>query len=124
MKSIAIALGLCAALTLTACGEHGEPTGSVCPSTPTLTYVNFGKPFMDTYCVDCHSSTKTGAARHGAPAFHDYDTVEGVRQTIEHIYEQAAAGPSAVNTLMPEDAPKPTEAERRQLGEWLACGAP
>ena len=84
MKSIAIALGLCAALTLTACGEHGEPTGSVCPSPPTLTYVNFGKPFMDTYCVDCHSSTKTGAARHGAPAFHDYDTVEGVRQTIEH----------------------------------------
>ena len=76
MKSIAIALGLCAALTLTACGEHGEPTGSVCPSTPTLTYVNFGKPFMDTYCIDCHSSTKTGAARHGAPAFHDYDTVE------------------------------------------------
>ena len=66
----------------------------------------------------------TTAARHGAPAFHDYDTVEGVRQTIEHIDEQAAAGPNAVNTIMPEDAPKPTEAERRQLGEWLACGAP
>lgn len=124
MKSIAIALGLVAALSLAACGEHGEPTGSVCPPTQTLTYVNFGKSFMDTYCVDCHSSTKTGAARHGAPAFHDYDTVEGVRQTIEHIDEQAAAGPNAVNTLMPEDAPTPTEAERRQLGEWLACGAP
>lgn len=108
--------------------SHGEPTGSVCPPTQTLTYENFGKAFMDTYCVDCHDSAKTGNARHGAPSFHDYDTVLGVRQTIEHIDQMAAAGPDAINTTMPEavseDDPKPTEAERRQLGEWLACGAP
>ncbi|MBK9036849.1 MAG: c-type cytochrome [Myxococcales bacterium] len=124
MKStLTIALVLAAA-ALAGCGSHGEPTGSVCPQGSTLTYQNFGKSFMDTYCTDCHSSAKTGAARHGAPAFHDYDTVEGVRNTIDHVDENAAAGPDAVNTLMPADDPRPTEAERRQLGEWLACGAP
>jgi hypothetical protein len=42
----------------------------------------------------------------------------------EHIDEQAAAGPDHVNTSMPPSGPRPSEAERRQLGEWLACGAP
>ena len=124
MKRILLSTFAVAALAVTGCDSHGKPTGSVCPPTQTLTYENFGKAFMDTYCVDCHDSAKTGNARHGAPSFHDYDTVLGVRQTIEHIDEQAAAGPDAVNTAMPEDDPKPTEAERRQLGEWLACGAP
>ena len=122
---LTIALALAAATVTTAChGHSGEPTGSVCPQGSTLTYQNFGKTFMDTYCIDCHSTTRTGDARHGAPAFHDYDTVEGVRNTIDHVDEYAAAGPDAVNTLMPNDDPRPTEAERRQLGEWLACGAP
>ena len=34
---------------------------------------------------------------------------------------RAAAGPDAVNTLMPPDGDKPTEEQRRQLGQWLAC---
>ena len=42
---------------------------------------------------------------------------------LEHIDEQAAAGPDAVNTEMPIGAPAPTQAERQLLGEWLACGA-
>ena len=124
MKYSLVALACGAALALGACGEEGKPTGSVCPQGSTLTWQTFGQQFTTSYCTDCHSSTKTGAARHGAPAFHDYDTVTGVRATIAHIDEEAAAGPDAVNTGMPEDDPKPTEAERRQLGEWLACGAP
>ena len=124
MKYLAIAFALALAPLASGCDAHGEPTGSTCPQGSTLTYANFGQQFMTNYCTDCHSSTKTGSARHGAPAFHDYDTVEGVRATIDHVDENAAAGPNAVNTLMPEDDPRPTEQERRQLGEWLACGAP
>jgi hypothetical protein len=49
---------------------------------------------------------------------------EAVRMQLEHIDFEAAAGPDSVNTEMPIGSPTPTEAERKQLGEWLACGAP
>lgn len=102
----------------------GPPTQSVCPSDSTLTYQSFGKPFMDHYCVDCHDSNKTGAARQGAPDFHDFNTVLGIRGVANHIDESSAAGPAAFNDSMPEDDPKPSDEERKKLGEWLACGAP
>ena len=64
----------------------------------------------------------SGAARHDAPLGHDFDTLEGILLVAEHIDENAAAGPAAINTLMPPSPqPAPSEAERRQLGEWLAC---
>ncbi|MGC4089329.1 MAG: hypothetical protein QM756_15870 [Polyangiaceae bacterium] len=102
--------------------EHeGTPTQSTCPTDSTLTYENFGQKFMSDYCTRCHSSTLSGADRHDAPDGHDFDTLAGILRVAEHVDEHAAAGPAAVNTLMPPDAPRPTEAERRQLGEWLAC---
>ena len=102
----------------------GMPTGSVCPASSTLTYASFGQSFFGSYCQRCHASTVTGAARNGAPADHVFDQVEDIRLLAEHIDELAAAGPTVVNTEMPPDAPTPSEAERRQLGEWLACGTP
>jgi uncharacterized membrane protein len=104
--------------------EEGKPTASVCPTTQTLTYDTFGKAFFDGYCQRCHASTVPGAARMDAPADHVFDTVADIRVLATHIDELAAAGPASVNTEMPPNAPTPTEAERRQLGEWLACGAP
>ena len=102
----------------------GVPTGSACPTTQTLTYANFGQAFFASYCQRCHASAVTGAARMGAPSDHTFDMVQDIQLLAEHIDELAAAGPDAVNTEMPPDGAKPTEAERRQLGEWLACGAP
>lgn len=105
--------------------NEGGPTGSVCPEEPTLTYDTFGRAFMTAYCTRCHSSTLQGSSRQGAPSDHDFDTLEGVRATpVAHIDEEAAAGPLKVNTSMPPSAPLPSESERRQLGEWLACGTP
>ena len=104
--------------------HEGGPTESVCPTTQTLTYDNFGQAFFDGYCQRCHASTVTGAARMQAPADHVFDTVADIRVLATHIDDHAAAGPAGVNTEMPPNAPTPTEAERRQLGEWLACGAP
>ena len=102
----------------------GAPTESVCPTTQTLTYATFGQAFFDSYCQSCHGSTVTGAARKGAPADHVFDQVEDIRLLADHIDELAAAGPAAANAVMPPANPKPSEAERTQLGEWLACGAP
>jgi len=104
------------AFAATGCGgESGQSTGSSCPTSETLTYENFGKEFMATNCLACH-----GAAGPESPKF---DTVQQIRSNVTAIDQQAAAGPNAVNTLMPESASVP-EADRRKLGEWLACGAP
>lgn len=123
MKWIAAAM-----LAAAACGGgtplYGPPTGAVCPADSTLTYASFGKSFMDEYCTRCHASTLHGAARHGAPAFHDFDTLAGIKNVADHIDETTAAGPVSVNEGMPDSGKLPSEAERTLLGEWIACGTP
>jgi uncharacterized membrane protein len=114
-------------LALTACGPDsvfGPPTESTCPQGSTLTYENFGKGFMTQYCTRCHSSELVGADRMGAPSFHDFDTLFGIKAVADHIDETTASGPAATNTGMPPDGPFPTLEEREQLGEWIACGMP
>lgn len=116
LRTLHLTLTLFAAAGLAACGSGlGDSTGSTCPSDSTLTYGNFGQSFMETNCLGCHSA-------HGkeSPKF---DTIEEIRASSSDIDRAAAAGPNAVNTYMPEGA-SVAEAERRKLGEWLACGAP
>ncbi|HVV81514.1 MAG TPA: hypothetical protein VHE35_00500 [Kofleriaceae bacterium] len=106
------------------CSSRPDPmdTGSTCPPGSTLTYDNFAKGFMERYCTRCHDSSLHGSARQGAPLFHDFDTERGILNVANHVDEYAAAGPLAVNTLMPnDDGASPTVAERYQLGEWIAC---
>ncbi len=119
-----------------ACGGSPEPTGTVCPDPDplTITYENFGQEFMTKYCTWCHSSELPRSQRNGAPLYHDYDTLLGVLQTVDHIDEQAGYGPKAKNAFMPpdrcpstpggpldRDCPQPTADERTKLAEWLAC---
>jgi uncharacterized membrane protein len=124
--AVAVRLALVVALAV-GCGPDsiwGPPTESTCPPASTLTYDNFGKNFMTKYCTRCHSSELTGADRMGAPSFHDFDTIFGIRAVSNHIDETTAAGPAVTNKGMPPDSPSPTLEERTQLGEWIACGAP
>lgn len=103
----------------------GPPTQTVCPPTgTTLTYQNFAKPFVEKYCTQCHHSDLMGAARQGAPTFHDFDTLSGIKSVSEHIDQTTAAGPASVNEGMPNVALKPTLDERYKLGEWIACDMP
>lgn len=97
------------------CGEDGAATGSTCPTTQTLTYESFGQEFMAKNCLACHSAS--------GPESPKFDTLEQIKANIAAIDKAAAAGPDAVNTSMPEGS-SVDEAERRKLGEWLACGAP
>ena len=130
MKKLLNVFMLTALVLSAACGDHGhdevgEPTGAICPSNATLTYVTFGKAFLDKYCVECHDANKTGAARQGAPDFHDFDTRVGLKQVADHADEYAGSGPAATNLLMPKQngkRPIPTLAERVQFSEWIACG--
>ena len=125
--SLGVSMGVATALVLASCSDEekesgeGVATGATCPSGFTLTYENFAQPFMATYCTRCHSSILSGNARNGAPLGHDFDTENGILVVAGHVDEFAAAGPNGVNTARPPDGAKPSEAERRQLGEWLAC---
>ena len=102
----------------------GPPTEAECPPASTLTYESFGKPFMEAYCTRCHSSELVGEDRNGAPSFHDFDTIYGIRVVSDHIDETTAAGPAAVNDSMPPDGDRPSLEERELLGQWIACGMP
>jgi cytochrome c5 len=124
---VLLPLTMAVALILSACGEAKAPaeSGATCPKDSTLTYDNFAKDFFEKYCVECHSSELSGSMRQGAPLNHDFNTLALIRAVpADHIDEQAAAGPDAVNDFMPEEGPAPTLEEREKLGEWLACDRP
>jgi cytochrome c5 len=114
-----------ASMAFAACeSEHvheGSPSQATCPTDNSLTYDSFGKGFMDTYCVRCHSSSLKGSARQGAEPGHNYDTLNGILPWLDHIDEHAGAGPMIINTEMPPSGPLPKDDERRKLGQWLAC---
>lgn len=131
---------LALAIALASCGPEGGggddaggrertrrpgATAALCPEGSTLTYETFGRDFLGSYCVRCHSSELTTVAeRGGAPTGMDFDTAELAREHRTAIDSVAAAGPTRVNVYMPVGMPQPSDAERDLLGEWLACGAP
>ena len=101
----------------------GKPTDSVCPTSDPPTYGSFGQTFFTTYCTGCHSSTATN--RNGAPSDMNFDSEADIDMHLADIDAEAASGPAATNTEMPElDGPvsePPTTAERVTLGQFLAC---
>ena len=113
-----ITIGL---LFLAACSS--TPTGSTCPTDNAPTYQSFGQSFFTTYCTGCHSSESSN--RHGAPSDQNYDTEDQIRSHASDIDLEAAFGPKAKNSSMPDMSgpvhSEPTEAEREMLGQFLAC---
>src|SRR5678815_2113331 len=93
-------LALCMIL---ACGPTPTPTGATCPDPDpyTLTWDSFGHDFMTRYCTWCHDRALTRDARNGAPIYHDYNTLEYTRDTMEHVDWYAGYGPDAQNDFMP-----------------------
>src|SRR3954465_4005781 len=72
------------------------PTGAVCPTPDpmTLTWENFGQPFVQKYVIWCHSETLTKSSqRNGAPFYHDYDSLQLTIDIANHTDEEAGSGP-------------------------------
>lgn len=122
-RSLLALLGATSLLVLAGC-EGGQSTATTCPTDNTLTAQSFGNDFMSNYCVRCHSSSLAGLARQGAPQDVNLDTVEGVRAHSKDIDKNAGASATVTNTFMPPNGSAPSVEERRQLSQWLACGAP
>lgn len=126
-KSLADLPAICTFIIATgsfACQPAGVSTGAECPSQQTLTYENFGRAFMQSYCLSCHDSKVPTRQRKGAPSDHNFDKLSDIRSFAEHIDLYTGSGPLGTNMTMPPDDPTPTLEERRKLSEWLACGAP
>ena len=106
-------------------GQVGPPTGTECPDGGTeLTYESFGRPFVQQYCLRCHSASVQEGDRNGAPDDHNFDTQAECETFADHMDQKAGSGPDSTNQAMPPNAPRPSMEEREQLAEWLACGAP
>lgn len=103
-----------------ACGVfYSELSSHPCPpGGTTLTYADFGAPFLATWCQSCHGSQSLD--RRGAPGEFIFDTQAQVQHHRERIFVRSAAG----NDSMPPGPDDPDAAERGRLAEWLSCGAP
>jgi hypothetical protein len=104
---------------LVACGADNQSLAQrACPSGGTpLTYRSFGAPFFAQWCNSCHSASSPD--RNGAPSDVTFDTLTEIVTWKDAIYANAADD----NAAMPVGPDGPDSTTRRQLGDWLACGA-
>jgi uncharacterized membrane protein len=144
MRVLRVPFVLAVAAALASCGQARDtaaspasacpvlPTATACPANPTLTYANFGQSFFATFCLRCHSVNLTGDARNGATIGVNFDTLDGIRAHLCRIDDFAGKGPITTpnDKFMPFVEPQlnppeqfPTDGERSQLSQWLACGA-
>jgi len=88
------------------------------PGGTTLTYENFGAPFLARWCDSCHSAPNGN--RDGAPDDFDFATLADVHADAARIFVRAAA----TNDSMPPGPDEIPPSQREDLAVWLACGAP
>ena len=126
MKSsnLIILLALAVMIALS-CGDKADPVAVLPPDdntpgdgdTTALSYAVDVKPILDLYCIGCHSSQVSGAARNGAPLSVNFDS-----------YEAASANAGAANSRiqagsMPPGGSVPA-ADRIVFQLWLSEGVP
>lgn len=110
-------------LVLLGC-QTEEAVDPLCDVAEPLTYETWGKGFIDTHCVGCHSSIIPPAQRRDAPAGIDFDTYRGILQWSERIEARALTDARAEDdtvVIMPPGG-GPTPEELDMLEEWLYCG--
>jgi hypothetical protein len=92
----------------------------VCPNGTGLTYQNFGRGLLRTYCSNCHSSDVVEAERFETPLEINFDDHDDVAEWSDQIRRSAAQGGS---NNMPPNRVIPA-ADRKLLREWISCGTP
>ena len=93
------------------------PAKAPAAAVPTLAEV---QAIIATRCAACHAERPTQAGFAVAPKGVVLDTVEHIRANARKIYEQSVA-----TRAMPiGNLTRMTDAERQQLGAWIAAGAP
>ena len=90
-----------------------------CVEGTSLTWANFGKPTLATWCVSCHGATVSGSDRNGAPQGLNFESLE---QVLPHLDRILATSATRDWTMPPAGGMSATD--REQLREWIVCGAP
>lgn len=101
------------------CPALEEPQASPGDPIDGDTWVTFAMDFFATHCTRCHSSTRVGGDRNGAPVGFDWDIEATVRDHLDEI--RNAVG---VLNFMPFLPPDPTCAERQRIVRWIDAAAP
>ena len=113
-RALILALAAGMALGTAGCSVGKSIHEHPCPPAGTsLTYDNFGRGFVAEWCVRCHG----GANGYSSRAFTSLDSIRSQR---DRIFINAAAD----NGSMPPGPDGPSQTERNELADWLACGAP
>ncbi len=85
------------------------------------TYENFGKAFLQEYCLRCHSVTlESDLSRLDAPLGINFDSMGQVREFESRIRLRAGELGDMPPRLIP--GPHPSFDERIKLIEWIECG--
>jgi mono/diheme cytochrome c family protein len=100
-------------LVVPACG--GADLGE-CPPDSAAQQLT-GRQVVETYCLSCHSSALSGAARQGAPGDLNFDDLATVRDEAESMYSETEGG-----SMPPAGGVSGAPLEAMRV--WLACGAP
>ena len=108
LVTIAVALALTIALVA---GPKHLAQAQDCAKT----YDNFGKAFIEQYCIGCHASANRGFARKGAPEGYNYDDVTIIqnkkKDILKWVIEKKRMPP--IGTI--------SDQEKANLKTWLDC---
>lgn len=99
------------------CGEKADPLSGPLSGESTPTYIQEVKAILDQHCLPCHSTSKSGAQRNGAPITINFDTYELAVANIERANTRIQAG-----TMPPTGGLAPEI--RTTVLDWLATGTP
>ncbi|MEO1232065.1 MAG: hypothetical protein AAFZ18_24510 [Myxococcota bacterium] len=103
------------ALTLLwGCGEDAAE-GPVCPSD--VNYATLRATVLEPFCLECHSSSRQGALRQGAPAELDFDVYD--RELASRLANAVTSG-----AMPPPTRPRPSAEDRALVSTWRQCGFP
>lgn len=98
------------------CSSGGELPEVDCE---TAEVVPFSEVAAFNKCTTCHSTSKTGGARNGAPGSLNFDVYASAADEATEIAEEVEKG-----KMPPKGYPAPTAEEKQQLYAWALCGAP
>jgi hypothetical protein len=86
-----------------------------------LTWKSVGSPFVQAWCVECHSVSVKGDDRNDAPVSVNFDTRDLVAAQAELLhFVLDGDGPM----MPPEGEPAPSAEEIETFLSWLDCDAP
>lgn len=123
--------------------DAGEACRFACPVTTPAEgaggddYAGFADPFFTTYCVRCHSTSRTQncstdsnpLCRNGAPPDHNWDDPASIRRFRSQIRAVVAVGdqltmPPDLPSVPTPTKPAPSCEERFRIARWIDAAAP